>query len=55
MFYSEDGEVLEQFAQRGCGCLISEDIQVQFGWDTRQPNWVFGSPTQDKEMELGDI
>lgn len=26
------GEMLEQFAQRSCGCPISADVQSQIGW-----------------------
>jgi len=30
--YQESGEVLEQAAQRGCGCPIPGGIQGQVGW-----------------------
>ena len=44
MFRLDVGEVLyrerdeEQAAQRGCGCSISEGIQVQVGWGPGQPD-----------------
>jgi len=32
VLYYESGEVLEQAAQRGCGCPIPGSVQGQFGW-----------------------
>jgi len=37
--YYESGEVLEQAAQRGCGCPIPGGIQGQVGWSPGQPGW----------------
>ena len=36
----ESGEVLEQAAQRGCGCLIPEGVQGQVVWGPEQPGLV---------------
>ena len=38
--YYESGEVLEQAAQRGCGCSVPGGIQDPFGWDPAQPGLV---------------
>lgn len=38
MFYDEDGETLEQVAQRGGACPA--DIQCQTGWGFEQPDLV---------------
>ena len=43
-FFSEGGEVLEQVAQRGCGCCIPGGIQDQVVWDPEQPDLVVGNP-----------
>ena len=32
--------MLEQAAQRGCGCLVPGGVQVQVGWGPRQPGLV---------------
>ena len=32
VLYYESGEVLEQAAQRGCGCPMSGGVQGQVGW-----------------------
>ena len=38
VLYYESGEVLEQAAQRGCGCSsVPGDVQGQFGWAPGQP------------------
>jgi len=44
--YYESGEVLEQAAQRGCGCLVPEGVQGQVGWGLEQPGLVL-------DMEIG--
>ena len=48
VLYQERGEVLEQTAQRGCGCAIPGGVQGQVGWGTGQPGLVldmeFGGP-----------
>jgi len=38
--------VLEQVAQRGCGCPIPGGVQGQVGWGSEQPGLVLG-------MEVG--
>jgi len=52
--YQERGEVLEQAAQRGCGCPIPGGVQGQVGWGPGQPGLVFnvevGSPACDREV-----
>ena len=35
--HGESGEVLEQAAQRGCGCSIPGGVQNQDGWSPGQP------------------
>ena len=40
VFHREDGEVLEQAAQRGCGCPVPGGVQGQVGWDPGQPGLV---------------
>jgi len=35
-------EVLEQAAQRGCGCPVPGGVQGQAGWGTGQPGLVNG-------------
>ena len=40
VFYQESGEVLEQAAQRGCGCPIPGGVQGQVGWCSGQPGLV---------------
>ena len=32
--------MLEQVAQRGCGCPVPEGVQGQAGWGPRQPGLV---------------
>jgi len=48
VLYYESGEVLEQVAQRGCGCPIPGGVQGQVGWGPGQPGLVldmeFGGP-----------
>jgi len=36
-FFIEGGKVLEEAAQRGCGCPIPGGVQVQVGWGPGQP------------------
>ena len=36
----ESGEVLEQAAQRGCGCPVPGGVQDQVGWGPGQPDLV---------------
>ena len=40
VLYYESGEVLEQSAQRGCGCPVPGGIQGQLGWGPGQPRLV---------------
>ena len=40
ILYRESGEVLEQAAQRDCGCSVSGGVQDQVGWGHRQPDLV---------------
>jgi len=40
VLYRECGEVLEQAAQRDCGCAIPGGAQGQVGWDPGQPGLV---------------
>jgi len=42
VLYRESGEVLEQAAQRGCGCSIPEGVQDYIGWGPGQPGPVPG-------------
>jgi len=42
----ESGEVLEQAAQRGCGCLVLGHVQNQVGWGPGQPGLLL-------DMEVG--
>jgi len=40
--FQESGEVLEQAAQRGCGCPVSGGVQGQVGCGPGQPGLVNG-------------
>ena len=42
VLYQESGEVLEQAAQRGCGCPVPGGVQGQVGWGPGQPGLVNG-------------
>jgi len=53
--FTESGEVLEQAAQRGCGCPIPGDVQGQVGWGPGQPGLVVGDPAQGRSLELDDL
>jgi len=37
MLNYENGEVLKQAVQRGCGCPVSGGVQGQVGWGPQQP------------------
>ena len=39
-FTRESGEVLEQAAQRCCGCFVPEGVQDHFGWGSGQSDLV---------------
>ena len=40
VLYYESGEVLEQAAQRGCGCPVPGGVQGQVGWGPGHPGLV---------------
>ena len=42
ILYRKSGEVLEQAAQRGCGCPIPGGVQGQIGWGPGQPGLALG-------------
>ena len=42
VLYQESGEVLEQAAQRGCGCPVPGCVQGQVEWGPGQPGLVNG-------------
>ena len=46
LLYQESDEVLEQAAQRGCGCPIPGGVHGQVGWGPGQPGLVL-------DMEIG--
>ena len=54
MFHREGGVVLEQAAQRDCGCPIPRNAQDQVGWDPGQSDVVLdlgaGSPAFRTEV-----
>ena len=52
-FYSEDGETLEQAAQRSGGCPIIRSVQDQVGWGFEQPDLVIDVPPHGREVGLG--
>ena len=45
-FFTESGEVLEQAAQRGCGCHIPGGVEGQVGWGP-------GQPGLEPDLEIG--
>jgi len=51
--------VLEQIAQRSCGCSIPEGFQGQVGWDPEQPDLVpdlvVGNPAPPCGMGVGTL
>ena len=55
----QSGEVLEQAAQRGCGCSIPGSVQDQVGWGPRQPDLVpdleVGGSACGKRVESGSL
>ena len=52
----ESGEALEQVAQSGWQCSLTEDVQGQAGWGFEQPNLVRGvSLPIAGELELDDL
>ena len=53
--YQESGEVLEQAAQRGCGCPLPGSLQGQAGWGFEQPGLEGGVPAYSRGLELGDL
>jgi len=40
VLYRESGEILEQAAQRGCGCSVPKGAQDQVGWGPGQSGLV---------------
>ena len=50
-FYYEDGEALEQVAQRSCGCPIPGGVQGQDGWSSEQPKIVKGVPAHGRGLD----
>jgi len=48
-------EALKQVAQRGGGCPIPGDIQVQAGWGSEQPDLAIDVPVHFRGVELGDL
>ena len=58
-FHQQDGEMLEQVDQRGCGCPIPGGVYDQVGWGPEQSGLVFdlaiGNPACDSAgLEFGD-
>lgn len=51
VLYYESGEVLEQAAQRSCGCPNARGVQDQVGWGFRQPALVQGVPAHSRGLE----
>ena len=53
-FFIESGELLEQAAQRGCGCSASKGVQDQVGWGPGQPGLVpdleVGGPASGRRL-----
>ena len=47
--------LLEQVAQRGCGCPLPGSIQGQPGWVSEQPGLEGGVPAYSRGLELGDL
>jgi len=56
--FTESGEVLEQAAQRVCGCPLSGGAQGQVGWGPGQPGLVpdlqVGDPACGRGLEIHD-
>mgnify|MGYP001854840137 CR=1 FL=1 len=57
-FFTENGEVLEQAAPRGCGCSFPGGVQGQVGCGPGQPALVLnvevGGPAYGRGLELHD-
>lgn len=47
--------MLEQVAQRGCGCPLPGITQGQAGWGCGQPGVERGVPAYSRGLELGDL
>ena len=47
--------MLEQAAQRGCGCPISGGTQDDAGRDSGQPELVLGNLAHGRGLELDDL
>lgn len=45
--------MLEQVAQRGCGCLVPGGVQDQVGWGPGQPDLVAGMEISGPACGLG--
>ena len=58
VLYYGSGEVLEQAAQRGCGCFVPRGVQGQAGWAPGQPGLVLnvevGGPACGRGLEPDD-
>jgi len=55
-FYSKGGEALAQVAQRGGGCPVLGDIQVQAGPGSGHLIYLaVGVPAHHREVQLGDF
>ena len=51
----DSGEVLEQAAQKGCGCSIPGGVQGRAGWGPGQPpEMEVGGPAWGGKLELDD-
>ena len=49
--HSEGGDTLEQVAQGGFGCTVTEDIQGQAGCSSGQPGLVVDDPAYSRGVE----
>ena len=47
--------MLEQVAQRGCGCSHHGGVQGQAGWGFEQPGLEGGVPAYSSGLELDDL
>lgn len=55
IFCSQDGETLEQAAQKCGECLVSGNIQGQAGQGSEQPEVVEDIPVHCSEVRLSDL
>ena len=55
IFYTEGGETLAQFAQRGGQCPIPGNIQGQIGLGSEQPDPAEDVPAHFRAVGLGDL